>query len=133
MTEAPTDHEIRQMKSYIKRAAGLRESVAHALAYNQAGYSHSATARKLDTSKSTVSSWLDIVLVCYGPDPLLQHGFEKHEAFEELGDGDLTAMAEHWRGKWFEAAESHPDAVPDELVERVQAARTEDHDYVPKE
>jgi len=117
MSESPTDHQIRQMKSYIKRAAGLRESVAHALAYNQAGYSCGATARKLDTSKSTVSSWLDIVLVRYGPDPLLQHGFAKYEPFDEVGADELTAMSEHWREEWFDAAESHPDAVPDELEE----------------
>jgi hypothetical protein len=133
MSESPSEHQIRQMKSYNERVADVRESVAHALAYSQAGYSAAGAAKYLDTSASTVRSWWDIILVRYGPDPLLQHGFDRYEEFEELGDGDLMEMSEYWRQEWHDAAESHPDAVPDELVERVDAARTNDHDYVPKE
>lgn len=61
---------VRKRGEYLKRVSSLRENICEALAWREIGYSKSGIAKKMDTTESTVKSWMEEVEEEYGKDAL---------------------------------------------------------------
>lgn len=58
--------EALERARYLSRTTDLNDHEAQALAYRELGYSHSAIAREVDSTKGTVAAWMGRVIAQYG-------------------------------------------------------------------
>ncbi|MFC7047301.1 hypothetical protein ACFQH6_19500 [Halobacteriaceae archaeon GCM10025711] len=116
--------KIQLAASYLKRVGGFRESVARALAYRHAGYSHSGIAKELDTNEGTVASWMDRVAAEYGFEAIETKSVGAQPDLEEMTTERLDdEYSNEVAMDWIEVATDYRDIVPDELQERVNPDR----------
>lgn len=60
------DRWATERSRYLKRALELRGKQAKAIAYTEQGFSWSGVADRMDSTKGTVSSWIERAMVLYG-------------------------------------------------------------------
>lgn len=108
------DRQAKERKQYLARATDLEEKHAEALAWRELGYSHAGVADKVDSSKSTVSTWLDRVAVQYGPAAVeTKVNCERDDDLTEVTREEIMAYPDETVEWWSSIAEDHPDATPD--------------------
>ena len=115
---------IRRRTITHKRAHGLRETVAEALARSERGYTKSAIARQMETSEGTVGSWHDQVAAEYGLPalhPLSKDQYADPPDLEPVTPEALAEQPPERQAEWANRAVHHLDHVP--AVEPAQFVR----------
>lgn len=110
---------VKRRANYIERTTDLRKVEATALAYSELGYSNAGIAQKpsLDTSKSTVKSWLERIASQYGIHTLNAKNkgeIDQAENLTEITSDDIEAYPREIREDWYVMAARNVEDVPDD-------------------
>ena len=114
MTRSELDTKAHERGRYLEATTDLRGPEADAVAYSELGFSNAGIAKRIDSTTSTVSTYLQRVISQYGPEAA-------HARAEFVPNRDLDAVTadviaewpKHYREVWRDAVEAHPDRAPD--------------------
>lgn len=102
--------------NYLHRQADIEEKKARALAYSELGYSDGGVASMVDVTVGTVTGWLDVLAVRFGPDAVRAKLPEEIAVDAELSPvtreellDEPSEIADQWR----ELAETHAMDAPE--------------------
>jgi hypothetical protein len=91
MTETPVERRASERARYLAATTDLADREAEAVAYSELGYSHAGIAKHVDSTESTVGDLTPVTTE------------------------DIADWSDHRRRMWREAAEQHPEYVPDDV------------------
>jgi hypothetical protein len=115
MTRSDLETRANERARYIEATTDLSSSEADAVAYSELGYSESGIATQIDSTASTVGTYLDRVVAQYGPEAAhvcLPDEFAVDRDISEVVRGEIAQWPEHYRETWQQAVERHPDRSP---------------------
>jgi len=112
----PDERLAHERARYLEATTSLRGDEAEAVAYSELGYSTSTIARKLGSTSSTVSAYLERAIAAYGP--TAAHARSTPELTLEgdlspVTDRDVREWPAHYRDVWRDAVERHPERAAD--------------------
>ena len=115
MTRSDLQTRANERARYIEATTDLSGSEADAVAYSELGYSESGIATQIDSTASTVGTYLDRVVAQYGPEAA--HAKRPSEIgrerdLSEVVRGEIAQWPEHYRQTWQQAVERHPERSP---------------------
>lgn len=121
------ERQATQRGRYLSQTTDLRLNEAKAIAWSELGYSNSAIAREMDTSKSTVSGWKRRAIALYGLE--IAHA-RRPEELDNLPDFGRVNPREYLselepqerRVVWLEAVDKNRNKIPKEFVSDVEEA-----------
>ncbi|MGB9966135.1 hypothetical protein [Halobacterium hubeiense] len=99
--------------NYLERHLDVRDVEAQAIAWSEMGYTDSAIAKKMDSTKGTVSNWQERVAVEYGQEVLFPQVREERGDYERLDDEDVLELPRERREWYYGLVESHTDRAPE--------------------
>lgn len=119
------EHYATHRSSMLARDLDLRPPEAEAIAYCERGYSWSGAAREMDSSRSTVKSYVERAICLYG--------FEIAESTVTMDDAELPQYErvepEYFKTRtetdaiqWITLILDYEESLPAEFVEDVRAA-----------
>jgi hypothetical protein len=114
--EEQIGREARERGRFIARTTALSGKQARAVAYAELGFSASGIARRIDSTASTVTRYLERAVAQYGYDTIYRPkpGDERGRGkLEPVTREDVLALAPRTREWWVKTAEKHDDAAPD--------------------
>jgi|APHM01.1.fsa_nt_gi hypothetical protein len=123
MTRSDLETRANERARYIEATTDLSSSEADAVAYSELGHSESGIATRIDSTASTVSTYLDRVVAQYGPEAAhakRPSELARERDLSEVDRDQIASWPQHYRETWQQAVERHPDRSP------LQAAITED-------
>lgn len=101
--------------SFLERTTDLTDREALALGYREQGYSSSAIARFMDSTKQTIKRYMDRIVVQYGLEAIETKPPDDHGDLEPVTVQRLGQLSDAVLEQWLEAAADHPDQVPVEV------------------
>lgn len=119
------ERKAKQRGRYLSKTTELRLNEAEAIAWSELGYSNSAIAKNMDTSKSTVSGWKRRAMALYGLE--IAHAL-RSQNLGDLPDYDQVDPSEYLsdlkpqerRIVWLEAVNKNQNKIPKEFVADVK-------------
>lgn len=122
------DRYATQRSRYLARTTELRRPEAKAVAYMELGYSHRGAAERLDTTESTVQSYLERAMARYGlevTETLLPD--EEPPDFTEVEPGYHQKLVNEDECRiWLTYVERYREKLPQEWVAKVLDAAKKD-------
>lgn len=117
-----------QRGRYLTRTTDLREPEAKAIAYTERGYSINGVAKNIDTSESTVKTYMERAMAMYGleiTETLLPN--EEPPDYEAVDPGyHRTLENEANQKKWLKYVDRYREKLPQEWVHSVLEEAKED-------
>lgn len=108
------DREASERGRYLARKHGLRDTHARALAYRELGYSASGVAPKVDSTESSVKTWLDRIAVRHGLAAVDTKWSEQRESpLDNPTTESLRELGPAVLGDYVELAQDHPGEIPE--------------------
>lgn len=122
MSEQQLSEERRATKRarYLEKATDLTERQAHALAYREMGYSHSAIAREIGSTKGTVATWMRRTVAQYGLSTVETKTTEERGGITEVTPDELTALPGPVREQYLEHARRAPEYIPGDVAAQLE-------------
>jgi DNA-binding CsgD family transcriptional regulator len=118
----PDERVAHERARYLEATTDLRAVEADAVAYSELGYSSSGIAKQIDSTESTVRSYLKRTIAEYGPEAVHARatGDLATEAdLSPVDPGDVEEWPDHYVDAWLDAVESHPERAPDAAAPEV--------------
>ena len=115
MSRSDLETRANERARYIEATTDLSSSEADAVAYSELGYSESGIAKQIDSTASTVGTYLDRVVAQYGPEAAHAKRPSELDRERDLSEVDRQQIAEwpeHYRETWQQAVERHPERSP---------------------
>jgi len=115
MTRSDLETRANKRARYIEATTELSSSEADAVAYSELGYSESGIAKAIDSTASTVGTYLDRVVAEYGPEAAhakRPSEIDRERDLSEVDRDEIAEWPEHYRTTWQQAVERHPDRSP---------------------
>jgi DNA-binding CsgD family transcriptional regulator len=114
---ADTDRQATRRAAFLEQTTQLAEREAQALAYSELGFSSAGIAKEIDASQSTVKTYLGRAIATFGPAVAeVRLTFEVDRRLEPVTPGDLAQWSDRTHKVWTEAAQRHPERVPDAIT-----------------
>lgn len=111
------DRDALERARYLERTTDLQRKEALTVAYRELGYNSAGAAKRehLDTTEATVQTYCERIAVRYGYEAVMGKPPAERGDLEPLSREDLEDAPRHVRREWREAADAHPERVPDHL------------------
>lgn len=125
------DRYATQRATSLARITDLRRTEAEAIAYSERGYSSSGIAKRMDTTESTVKSYLERAMALYGLEiafPLTTEELENSPPSHERVAPDYYRSLPHRSLKkdWLKYVQRHSERIPVEWQNAVFENARED-------
>jgi DNA-binding CsgD family transcriptional regulator len=110
----PVERRASERAAYLKRTTNLTDREAEALAYSELGFSYRGVAKRIDSTASTVQTYLERAAATYGPHVAgSRTHFEVDIDLEPVEPGDTGLWMRDTQERWFALVERYPDRAPD--------------------
>ena len=110
--------EVLQAARYIERTTNLREKIAKALAYRHAGFSQGGIAKQMDTTKGTVSNYMDRVVAEYGIWAEDTKGLGEAVNLERVTNDDIADYHPDTAREYIDRAKDHAKFIPGPVLDK---------------
>lgn len=119
----PDERLAHERARYLEATTELRPVEADAVAFSELGYSTSGIAKQIDSGESTAATYLERAIARFGPEAAHARATSELATdadLEPVTRDQVLAWPEHYRGVWRDAAERHPEHVPDDVAGGVE-------------
>lgn len=114
MTRSDEETNAHERARYVEATTDLRGPEADAVAYSELGYSNHGIAKRIDSTTSTVGTYLQRVIAQYGPEAAHARAeFVPNRDLETVTADEIAEWPKHYRKVWGDAVEAQPDRAPD--------------------